>query len=124
MRCKFCFATFQDVKQTILPKGHLPENEALKVVEKIAAAGFEKITFAGGEPLLCKWLPNLIRKAKQLGMTTMIVTNGSKLTDAFLKQFKSGNELTTFLEDLHKRGVEKILEGELDSHLDYCYLSM
>lgn len=41
------------------------------------------------------------------------------LTDAFLKQFKSGNELTTFLEDLHKRGVEKILEGELDSHLDY-----
>jgi len=41
------------------------------------------------------------------------------LTDAFLKQFKSGNELTTFLEDLHKRGVEKMLEGELDSHLDY-----
>lgn len=41
------------------------------------------------------------------------------LTDAFLKQFKSGTELTTFLEDLHKRGVEKILEGELDAHLDY-----
>jgi len=86
MRCKFCFATFQDVKQTILPKGHLPEADALKVVEQIAAAGFEKITFAGGEPLLCKWLPNLIKKAKQLGMTTMIVTNGSKLTDAFLKE--------------------------------------
>ncbi len=85
MRCKFCFATFQDVKQTILPKGHLPEADALKVVENIAAAGFEKITFAGGEPLLCKWLPSLIKKAKQLGMTTMIVTNGSKLTDAFLK---------------------------------------
>jgi len=85
MRCKFCFATFQDVKQTILPKGHLPEADAIKVVENIAAAGFEKITFAGGEPLLCKWLPNLIKKAKQLGMTTMIVTNGSKLTDAFLK---------------------------------------
>jgi transposase-like protein len=41
------------------------------------------------------------------------------LNDAFLKQFKSGTELTTFLEDLHKRGVEKILEGELDAHLDY-----
>lgn len=85
MRCKFCFATFQDVKQTILPKGHLPEADALKVVEKIAAAGFEKISFAGGEPLLCKWLPNLIKKAKLLGMTTMVVTNGSKLTEAFLK---------------------------------------
>jgi transposase-like protein len=41
------------------------------------------------------------------------------LNDAFLQQFKSGTELTTFLEDLHKRGVEKILEGELDAHLDY-----
>jgi len=41
------------------------------------------------------------------------------LNDAFLNQFKSGTELTTFLEDLHKRGVEKILEGELDAHLDY-----
>lgn len=41
------------------------------------------------------------------------------LNDAFLQQFKSGTELTTFLEDLHKRGIEKILEGELDAHLDY-----
>lgn len=88
MRCKFCFATFQDVKQTILPKGHLPEKEALEVVQKIAEAGFEKITFAGGEPLLCKWLPNLIKTAKELGMTTMIVTNGSKLTDTFLEENK------------------------------------
>lgn len=88
MRCKFCFATFQDVKQTILPKGHLPVEDAIEVVKKIARAGFEKITFAGGEPLLCKWLPILIKTAKQLGMTTMIVTNGSKLTDAFLKDNK------------------------------------
>lgn len=85
MRCKFCFATFKDVKQTILPKGHLPEQDALEVVEQIAVAGFKKITFAGGEPLLCKWLPNLIKKAKQLGMATMVVTNGSKLTDTFLQ---------------------------------------
>lgn len=88
MRCKFCFATFQDVKQTILPKGHLPEKEALEVVTKIAEAGFEKITFAGGEPLLCTWLPKLIKTAKQSGMTTMIVTNGSKLTEEFLKENK------------------------------------
>lgn len=88
MRCKFCFATFQDVKQTLLPKGHLPEKEALQVVSEIAKSGFKKITFAGGEPLLCKWLPNLIKTAKNLGMTTMIVTNGSKLTDAFLEKNK------------------------------------
>ncbi|MEO0472453.1 MAG: radical SAM protein, partial [Bacteroidota bacterium] len=53
MRCGFCFATFQDVKRTILPKGHLPKEDALNVVQAIAKAGFEKITFAGGEPTLC-----------------------------------------------------------------------
>ncbi|WP_282071372.1 hypothetical protein [Polaribacter atrinae] len=47
-------------------------------MRKIAAAGFEKITFAGGEPMLCPWLPKLIKTAKELGLTTMIVTNGSQ----------------------------------------------
>lgn len=41
------------------------------------------------------------------------------LNEDFLKQFKNGTELTSFLEQLHKRGIEKILEGELDAHLDY-----
>ncbi len=88
MRCKFCFATFQDVKSTILPKGHLPKEEALKLVEQIAEYGFKKITFAGGEPTLCPWLPELIRRAKELGMTTMIVTNGSRLSYEYLNQIK------------------------------------
>jgi len=39
--------------------------------------------------------------------------------DEFLKQFKTGDELTGFLKQLQKRGIEKMLEGELDSHLGY-----
>jgi len=88
MRCKFCFATFQDVKHSILPKGHLPKEQAIEVVLQLAEIGFEKITFAGGEPTLCPWLPDLIATAKQAGLTTMIVTNGSKLTDHFLQSNK------------------------------------
>lgn len=41
------------------------------------------------------------------------------LNDSFLKQFKNGDELNSFLSELQKRGIEKILEGELDGHLDY-----
>lgn len=88
MRCKFCFATFQDVKHSILPKGHIPKDQALAVVRELASMGFQKITFAGGEPTLCPWLPRLIETAKKLGMTTMIVTNGSGLTKKFLKENK------------------------------------
>ncbi len=84
MRCKFCFATFKDVKNSILPKGHIPEKQAIKVIQQLAKYGFEKITFAGGEPLLCPWISKLIQEAKKAGMTTMLVTNGSKINENFL----------------------------------------
>ncbi len=39
--------------------------------------------------------------------------------DEFFKQFKTGDDPQNFLKDLQKRGIEKLLEGELDAHLDY-----
>ena len=39
--------------------------------------------------------------------------------EEFLKQFKNGEELYSFLGQLQKRGVEAILEGEMDNHLGY-----
>ena len=50
MRCRFCFATFQDIPAEVLPKGHLGRDGSLSVVESLAGAGFRKINFAGGEP--------------------------------------------------------------------------
>lgn len=88
MKCKFCFAPFQEAKN-ILPKGHLPKEQSLQLIREIAGFGFEKITFAGGEPTLCPWISELIREAKISGMTTMIVTNGSRLSDDFLEKNKT-----------------------------------
>ncbi len=55
----------------------------------MAHFGFKKINFAGGEPTLCPWLPELIRTAKKAGMATTIVTNGSMLTAEFLRNNKN-----------------------------------
>lgn len=85
MKCGFCFATFQDISPDILPKGHLGREGCVSVVEFLAHAGFAKINFAGGEPTLCTWLPELIRLAKEMGLTTSIVTNGSRITTEWLK---------------------------------------
>ncbi len=84
MQCRFCFATFHDVGPNNLPQGHLPREDCLMVVEALARAGFDKINFAGGEPTLCPWLPELIRQAKALGLTTSMVTNGSFVTGTWL----------------------------------------
>ena len=80
MKCEFCFATFQDIHPDILPKGHLGREDCISLVESLAQAGFQKINFAGGEPTLCPWLADLLRRARNLGLTTSIVTNGSRIT--------------------------------------------
>ena len=49
-------------------------------------------------------------------MTQELCSNWQK---HFLKQFKTGEDLYNFLGQLQKRGLEKILEGELDAHLRY-----
>lgn len=41
------------------------------------------------------------------------------LNDDFLAQFKNGEELNSFIHQLKKRGIEQLLEGELDAHLGY-----
>jgi len=41
------------------------------------------------------------------------------LNSEFLKQFTTGEELNDFLKQLQKRGIEAMLEGELDAHLGY-----
>jgi radical S-adenosyl methionine domain-containing protein 2 len=83
MSCRGCFARFHDVRSSVLPKGHLPREQAISVVEKLAAR-FCKITFAGGEPTLCPWLGDMMGAARRAGATTMLVTNGSRLDGALL----------------------------------------
>ena len=84
MRCGFCFATFEDIGTDTLPKGHLGREKTIAVVGALAHAGFQKINFAGGEPTLCQWLPELINLASDLGLTTSMVTNGSRITRDWL----------------------------------------
>lgn len=90
MRCGFCFARFLDVREGILPKGHLNREDCIHVVKLLAQAAFDKINFAGGEPTLCSWLPDLIRIAKDAGMTTAMVTNGTKITSEWLDTVEGG----------------------------------
>ena len=82
MGCGFCFATFLDLP----PQGAtcLPQDDSVRLITLIAEAGFRKINFAGGEPTLCPWLSELIRHAKSLGLTTSVVPNGSRITEAWL----------------------------------------
>jgi radical S-adenosyl methionine domain-containing protein 2 len=84
MKCKFCYATFQDMHVI----DQLPMNDAFNILDKLKSAGLQKITFAGGEPLLYKRLYEVTRHAKKIGLTTSVITNGSLITDNWLERFQ------------------------------------
>ena len=59
---------------------HLSFEEACAKVAEIAAQGADSITFIGGEPLVQKYLPELIAFARTNGLRVGLTTNGSLLT--------------------------------------------
>jgi radical S-adenosyl methionine domain-containing protein 2 len=82
MKCKFCYATFDDMH--VGPQMSLTNAE--RIVLKLKKAGVQKITFAGGEPMLYKHIKAIIQYAKAIGFTTSIITNGSLLTQEWLAE--------------------------------------
>lgn len=76
-RCRFCFATFRDIR------GQLSLDDARRLLRALREAGAEKLNFAGGEPTLHPHIGALVRESKRLGFTTTLITNGAKL-DALL----------------------------------------
>lgn len=73
-RCSYCFATFGGARQ------RLSAEQAEAVIRLLASLGLEKLTFVGGEPTLHPALPRLLRVARELGLTTVLVTNGARLS--------------------------------------------
>ena len=47
------------------------------------------------------------------------VVPDSMLSKEFLSQFKTESDVSKFLKQLHSQVLEKMLEGEMDVHLDY-----
>ena len=79
MGCRYCFAEFSDAVPRLQADKGLLRERALTVVAASAEAGIRKLTLVGGEPTLCPWLLDLLQLAKQLGMVTMLVSNGSRM---------------------------------------------
>ncbi len=60
-----------------------------------------------------------LRKQLFAYLNTHTMKKEDLLNEEFLKQFKSGDELNSFIQQLKKRAIEQLLEGELDAHLGY-----
>lgn len=86
--CQFCFLTLKGYRRSI-PTGtpiRISRAKASRILHLLADARVRKLTFAGGEPTLCLDLPDLTREAHELGLHPMVVSNGTGVSDDFVKR--------------------------------------
>lgn len=112
--CKFCFAGFNkdDNAQTTLK----PE-EGVRLITQLLDAGMEKITFVGGEPMLCPYLGEYIEHAKDNGCLIMIVSNGSLITEKFLERYCHSLDWIGLSMDSSNESTERVLGRGYGNHL-------
>jgi len=105
MRCKYCFAGFSEIKNT----ENLSFRQNLLLIQQLKDAGFEKINFAGGEPMLHPQIFELLQFAKEIGFVTSIITNGSRLNDFSINQLSKHTDIIGIsIDSLFDKTNEKI----------------
>ena len=102
LRCRFCFATFRDVR------GRLPTKDALRLIGRLRDAGTEKLNFAGGEPTLHPDLGQLVEHARALGLVVSIITNGARL-EPLLRDHREALDIVGLSVDSADEGIQKQL---------------
>lgn len=123
-RCKFCFAHFADVEK----KSDYPVD---KLYDELYTRGVRKITFVGGEPMLDRRIDFRIKLAAQVGFTTCLVTNGTRVQRRWLESMVDSLHWIGFSIDasndaLHAkmgRGRAGEISGGYSKHLERSLVS-
>ncbi|TFW51794.1 radical SAM protein [Bradyrhizobium sp. MOS001] len=80
--CSFCYIIDQDAPLV----QHTDISKLEKIIFRLAEAGALRINFFGGEPLLLKELPYLIKYAKSLDLRTTLISNGLPVSSRFCEE--------------------------------------
>lgn len=108
--CQFCFSRFSPHFQA------LPISTARNLLQDLANAGTEKITFVGGEPLVYPKLGQLLEYSKEVGLTSSIVTNGSLLTTSFIQRYCSSIDWVGLSLDSCYEDIEALIGRQRHSY--------
>jgi len=84
LKCAHCYSASANVEY----EDELTTIEAKEMIDSLARLGSPVILFSGGEPTMRSDLLELMEHASQKGLRIVISTNGTLLTDDFLKSAK------------------------------------
>lgn len=77
--CIYCFRELQEKSR--------PLEDNITIVNKLKNIGVDRITYAGGEPLIYKHLEELLKYSTELGIENYMITNGKVLTPTNLDKY-------------------------------------
>lgn len=80
--CSFCYLK---IRGENFPK-ELPKEKLFRIVDKLYNFGVLNILLTGGEPLVYKYLDNLLPYLRTKKFRVRLVTNGEVITNSFLKK--------------------------------------
>jgi radical S-adenosyl methionine domain-containing protein 2 len=120
--CSFCYAPLTE--QRLMPR--LSELEGVSMIEDLSSSGVEKINFVGGEPMLHPHLEAWIVTAKSCGLTTSIVSNGTRMTEEWLVRMRPhldwlGLSIDASNDEMHAlmgRGLKGEIAAGVSRHLE------
>ena len=120
--CSFCYAPLTE--QRLMPR--LSEEGGVSMIEDLSSSGVEKINFVGGEPMLHPHLEAWIVTAKSCGLTTSIVSNGTRMTEGWLTKMRPhldwlGLSIDASNDEMHAlmgRGLKGEIASGISRHLE------
>lgn len=83
LNCQHCYAQAGRISED-----EISHEQALGVVDKLAAMGIPALAISGGEPLVRSDILDITRRAANKGMYVSIATNGTLITREKAKQMK------------------------------------
>lgn len=83
-RCEHCVVGPELNEKT----DDLSQNEIYNILKDARSLGIRRVSFFGGEPLLRRDLPDIIRDTKKVGLRSTIYTNGLLLSEDNVKSLK------------------------------------
>ena len=120
--CRFCYAPLTEQRK----ESRISKEAGISLIQDLANSGVKKINFVGGEPMLHPHLEAWIVAAKSCGLTTSIVSNGTKMTEEWLTKIRPhldwlGLSIDASNDEMHAlmgRGLKGEIASGFSRHLE------
>lgn len=106
LQCPYCSNPLQLERAS----AELKTEDWLRVLDQAAELGVLQIHFSGGEPTARKDLPQLLERARALGLYSNIITSAVMLDDAMLARLQSAgaDHIQISFQDVEEAGGDRI----------------